>query len=550
MFNWLMAMMLAAGAPTGQLTVKTPELTVLMDSSAGWTIRAVDYQDEKMILPLGGQGVVLFSGGKWYGSAMNKDEPEAVSALTVMVDGKEVAVTGAQTVAGSQIKVRKESLVGALKHTAETTFEQDHFVQRHTLSATEEVKAANLYAFIYSLSPKASQWVAQAVNGNLLKGEFAGDNSHKPGALCRWLAQYDATAQKGVVAYFPQTFPGPGAMINLWDTPSYHKLFAQPRSGVLAKDTEFDLTMVMAFFSAAPDAWEGQAAEVAAKLQQQTPASTVAAVTAPRIYGEGVPETGELTFKAGNYTLPLSAGQAWTIKALGYKDKWPGGVNGFYNTVMIPKDSNFWGTGHTEGGREIVNKLTLTVDGQAQPVKTEQTLTGNKLTLIKDSTIWKFRNHTEITLTPDYLLERTELEALEEVELKLLYYFMHCFVPSTTRYLALLPDGQEEEGELGASKGMKVNKDTVWVAQYEPRWQMGFLCYTPKVISGPGSASHIWDLDRYHKYYLRSNNVRSLKKGEKLDYTVIVKMVEGETGDWQATKTAAEALVKQFPRVP
>ena len=57
----------------------------------------------------------------------------------------------------------------------------------------------------------------------------------------------------------------------------------------------------------------------------------------------------------------------------------------------------------------------------------------------------------------------------------------------------------------------------------------------------------IWDLERYHKYYLRQNKGQAFKKGDKLDYTVVVVAVPGETGDWEATKKAATQLMEQFP---
>jgi hypothetical protein len=85
------------------------------------------------------------------------------------------------------------------------------------------------------------------------------------------------------------------------------------------------------------------------------------------------------------------------------------------------------------------------------------------------------------------------------------------------------------------------------VAQFEPTRQLGFLCYSPQVISGPGSMSKIWDLKGYHKFYYQANTARSVKQGEKLDYSVIVQIVPHETGDWAATKAAAEALQRLYP---
>ncbi len=269
-----------------------------------------------------------------------------------------------------------------------------------------------------------------------------------------------------------------------------------------------------------------------------------------RLYDEGVPETGFLTLKTENYTLPLDAASGWTIENMFYRDQLFGLNNGHYGTVLRPKGEQWWGTGHKEGGREVVHQIQLIVDGKEVPItKTGETVTGNQIRFIKNSTIWKFKVHAEIILTNDSILEQTKMEALEDCETDLIYYFMHCFPPTSTKWMAQLPDGSIEQGPLTHSKKMAVSKDTTWLAQFNKELQLGVLCYTPKVISGNKSASHIWDLDRYHKYYLRHNSGQSFKKGEILDFTVLVKAVPNETGDWKETRKAAADLMKQYPVV-
>jgi len=270
---------------------------------------------------------------------------------------------------------------------------------------------------------------------------------------------------------------------------------------------------------------------------------------ASKLYGEGVPEDGLLTLQTAHYTVPISAHQAWTIYRILYDDNVIAHERGFYGTVLVPQGSNWWGTGHTEGGKEIVHSVKLLVDGQERPLKMDETVTGHDLKIIKESTIWKFKCHSEVEVTDDHIYERTSLDPTEDVDLKLLYYFMHCFVPSTTNWAAELPDGTFVEGALDSSGGFEVNKDTRWVAQYDPALHYGIICYTPRVISGPGSASKIWNLDatRYHKYYIQANGPRELKAGEKLDYSIIVEVAPNETGDWSSTKQAAAALEKEYP---
>jgi len=279
-------------------------------------------------------------------------------------------------------------------------------------------------------------------------------------------------------------------------------------------------------------------------LLGQTPAAAQAPV---KLYGPDLPDRGILVLKTTNYTVPMCAERAWTIQKIEYKGQAVAHDRGFYGTVLIPSGGRWWGTGHTEGGREIVRSLALAVDGRQQPVKAGETVTGKKLTLQKDSAIWKFQCLSEVTVTEDHIYERTQLEATEDVELKLLYYFMHCFVPTTTKWIAELPGGDLTEGTLPSDGGFEVNRDTRWVAQFEPTMQLGLLCYSPRVIHGPGSMSKIWDLARYHKFYYQANTGRSVKRGEKLDYSVIVRAVPQETGDWAATKAAADTLKRLYP---
>jgi len=268
-----------------------------------------------------------------------------------------------------------------------------------------------------------------------------------------------------------------------------------------------------------------------------------------RLYAEGIPETGFLTLKTEKYTLPIDAASAWTIEKMLFRDHQFGLNNGQYGTVLTPKGGKWWGTGHKEGGREIVHALKLTVDGKAVSIKIDETVSGKRIELIKDSTIWKFKVHVEIVLTDEYIYERTQMEALEECETSTLYYFMHIFPPTTTQWIAQLADGSIERGPLKHAKNMQVNSNTLWTAQFDPAVQLGYLCYTPKIISGPKSVSMIWDLERYHKYYLRQNKGLKFTEGQKLDFTVLVKVVPNETGDWKATQEAAEQIMKQFPTV-
>jgi hypothetical protein len=550
----LMAALLGA-SPEGELTLKTGDLVVTMDSPAAWTIRSLQYRGEPLLLPLGGQGAVIATGGRQYGSASSAGTTETVDSLLATVDGQQAKLSLPQTLTGQKLTVTKTSQLAGLRHTATTTFAGDVIVQEHRFAAAADLAWETFCPFVYSWAPQAQMALAQARDGQLLRYSFRHDNSTWPSAPARWVAQYDPATQTALLAVITRPLPGVGGRLAFRDGADCHQLSYQPLADCLVAGDELSCGLALQPFSALPDLWEARAQELAEALVKNHGAALASGEAAPRRYGEGVPETGLLTCRTAGYTVVFSAEQAWSIHEMAYggaeaKARIFSGHNGYHGAVLVPQGGQFWGTGHTEGGAEVVHSLRLEVDGAQRPVKVGETVTGHRLSLHKESTIWKLRLATDVTVTDDLVLERTRLQALDDCSLDLMYYFMHCFVPTTTRWLACLPDGAFADGPLGQTDEMLVNADTRWVAQYEPTWQASLLAYTPRVIKGPGSCSMIWDRAHYHKYYLRSNQARALKAGETLDYSVVVQVVPGETGDWAATKAAAAALAKLYPALP
>ncbi|MDP7131073.1 MAG: hypothetical protein QF437_11320 [Planctomycetota bacterium] len=527
-----------------QISLHTDSLVIALDSQTAWTIRAVDFEGDRMIIPAGGQGAVIFpTGGKWIGSAMGPDEAASVSKFEIFVDDKPTPMN--DSIKGKHIRLLKESMLGDLKHRAETNVEGERIHQKHSFVAEASMTLKSFYAFIYSFSPKAQRWLAQGLAGEVMRGEFSGEGN-KPAGPVQWLAQYDSTMKKGAVVYFQTPFIGRGSYSHFWDKKHYHKLLCQPTSGEIKTGTKMEFQIAMQFFSAEPNDWEKRAAELAENLKTRFPKKEIA-MPEKNAAEDGIPETGFLTLKTDAYSLLFEAASAWTIDKMFYRGKQFGLNNGHYGTVLTPKGGKWWGTGHSEGGREVVHSLKLTVDDEERAIRAGETLTGKQIRLVKESTIWKFKAAVEIILTNDHVFERTQLEALEDCETSVLYYFMHCIPPTTTKWLGQMEDGSLAQGELKAIGKMAVNKNTRWLSQFDPTTGLGILCYTPKIITGSKSASLIWDLDRYHKYYLRQNHGQKFRKGEKLDFTVIVKAVPDESGNWVATKRAATELAESFP---
>lgn len=546
MLPYLLAAILGAGGPQGVITLKSGGLELTLDSAACHTIVSIKHEGTRLTYNAGGQGAVI-NAGDWLGGAMKSGGEEQVLDLAITVDGQAVALAPPQTIEGGQITVTKSSMLASIKHTAETKLQDGVMVQTHSFEFTEEMTLKSFYAFIYSFVPEMTHWMAEDSGGGVSGGECKGEGAHPFSRAAKWFALYNAAAGKGVVVHYQTPI---ASTTTIWDHANYRKYFVQPMNGTVAAGTRVSYTIVLKAFSAPVGDWQQAARTAAAELAAAYPPAAAQTPAQPNVlYGEGVPEQGLMTVKTANFDVVFQAESAWTIDEIRYQGTVVAGATGHYGTVLIPAGGNFIGTGHSEGGREIVHSLTMTVDGVETPVKVGGQVSGHEIVLTKRSTIHKFDATHTITVTDDYITERATLRATEPHELKLMYLFMHCWEPSTTKWIAELADGSIAEGEFAGDKSFKLNADARWVAQYMPEPGLGLVQYMPEIATGPGSATRIWDQPHYHKCYIQTNTARSLAADEVLDYLMVVRIVPGEDGTWTATKAAVEELKRQWPPV-
>ena len=551
MLPYLLAAIVGAGGPTGVITLKTDNMEFTLDSASCFSVVVMKYDGTPLTVNAGGQGAVI-NNGDWIGGAMKSGGEEQVEELTITSNRIELLdpeqATGEDmTFEVADFTIKKTSTLATMRHTAETKLQDGVIVQTHSFEFTEEISLKSFYAFIYSFTPEMTNWIGEDQTGSVTSGECAGEEGHPFAKPAKWFALYNSVPGKGMAVHYQTQIPG---NTTIWDSSGYRKFYVQPMNGVIAAGTKLSYTIVMKPFSADDATWEATATATAAELAAAFPATATETPVQPNgLYDEGVPEHGFMTVQTDNYEVLFEASSAWTMDEIHYKGTMVAGPTGHFGTVLVPAGGKWIGTGHTEGGREVVHAVTMTVDGVDTPIEVGATITGHDIVLTKTSTIHKFAATHTITITDDEIVERAQLHATEAHDLKLMYLFMHCWEPSTTTYLAELADGELVEGTLVADKGMEVNADARWVAQYMPENSYGLLQYMPEVATGPGAATKIWDQPRYHKCYIQTNTGRSLAADEELDYTVVLRVVEGEDGSWTATKAAVEELVTRYPHI-
>ncbi|MBD3292692.1 MAG: hypothetical protein GF393_07180 [Armatimonadia bacterium] len=544
MLPWILAAaLLGAGGPEGQLTVESGRLTATMGQANAWTVMTIECDAMPVTVNAGGQGAVINPRGVgWMGGAMGGNA-ESVQSLTI----DDAACTAApEELITDPVTIVKESKLESIDHTATISFDDGVMRQTNEFTVSEDIDLVSFYPFIYSFSPEFTHFLAIPATGDPQVGDFTSDGGHHVNAEVPAFALYNEAAGKGVVVYLQQS---PGGPVTLWDQTGYRKFWIQPAKGPMKAGTEFSGTMLLTCFEGGDD-WQAAATGVAADLQEEYPMEQAEAQP-NMLYDEGVPEVGFMTVETDNLTVKFEAPSAWTIDEIHWNGFKVAGPTGHYGTVLIPgEEGGRWiGTGHSEGGREIVHSLQFTADGEERDVAPGEALTGDEFELFKKSTIHKFDAEHTVTVKGSEIVERALLKATEDHELKLMYLFMHCTEPGTKTWIGELPDGTFEEGTFEDDKDMELAKDARWVAQYFPEQGLSVLLYLTKLPEPGNSAILMWDQPHYHKFYVKQNSGLELAEGDEVGHTLVFTVVDGETGDWSATKARAEELKEAYPPV-
>jgi hypothetical protein len=545
MLPWLLAAVIGAGGPSGTITIDSHDLTANFGHKNAWTIMSITCGGVPITRDSGGQGAVVNPRGLgWMGGAMSGESEEQVRSLTINGEPCDTVPDGPLT---GDITLVKESTLATIEHVSTTRFADGLLQQTNRFNFTEDINLGAFYPLIYSFAPEFTHWLALPAQGDPFSGTFTSAGGHRIVREVPAFALYNEAAGKGAVVYLQQS---PGGAVTLWDQTGYRKFWVQPTTGEIPAGSEFEGTMLLACFDAGED-WQSVAAALAADLQERYPMKQTQA-TANQLYDEGVPEHGFMTVQTENLRVVFEAASAWTIDEIHWKGFRVSGPTGHYGTVLIPdvEGGNWIGTGHTEGGREVVHSLTLTLDSEEREAEVAETIEGQKIELLKHSTIHKFDGEHVITITGSEIVQRARLTATADHGVRLMYLFMNCIEPATTHWLAELPDGNFEEGEFASDTHMKLSKDARWVAQWFPEQQLSVLQYLTSIPAPESSRILLWDQPRYHKFYVQHHR-ESLEfpQGAVIDHTLVFTVVEGETGDWSATKAAAERLKLDYPAI-
>ncbi|MEM6279206.1 MAG: hypothetical protein AAF733_06990 [Verrucomicrobiota bacterium] len=259
------------------------------------------------------------------------------------------------------------------------------------------------------------------------------------------------------------------------------------------------------------------------------------------------PDLPAITVSVGEVTLLLRRESQWTPGRIDFRGTPLSTERSAYGTVFNFPGVGFVGTGHLENEPENLQSLRFFFNGSALE-SPQESLEGTSFRLERSSLIREIGLENTIRLENGKLYETAKVRSPYETPLKLVYHFMHAWVPSVSGYVAGVDATGEEFSEKltdddSAHRQFHLRRPIDWIAVYEPgsrKFAVSRLLAAPPELK---TTSKLWNVvGTYRKYYLESALNETLPAGFHGTWSMVTAFGEGEPETWQeeARKLAIE----------
>jgi len=186
---------------------------------------------------------------------------------------------------------------------------------------------------------------------------------------------------------------------------------------------------------------------------------------------------------------------SWTIRNIRYMGDEIAGEYGAHGSVVRvdtgtgPKDYYYYGTSH---GFETVRECSILVDGKDQEISLGKTCSGREVIVRKESNLGPLDHQMEVTFpaSGDHIIEKHSYTVVEDLNerFSFLFAFMHENSKAFDQWLAVLPDGEELEGELRnrVPGRISLGRDIKSVIFYSSTMKKGATFVYPQIYKGAG----------------------------------------------------------------
>ena len=261
------------------------------------------------------------------------------------------------------------------------------------------------------------------------------------------------------------------------------------------------------------------------------------------------PDLPTITVTCGEVSLLLRQATQWTPGRIDFRGQAMTTERSAYGTVFSFPDCGFIGTAHLENEPEPLQSLAFILDGKTLE-KPEAVLKGQTFRFERKSRIRDVELTCIVELKNNQLHETTTVRTEKAVPLKLVYHFMHAWVPSVSAFCA----GTHAEpantlsGPLNDSddtaRKFYVNQRIDWMAVFEPKSsQYG----VSRLLAAPELGGHIatiWNVPgSYRKFYLKCFNNTTVPADFEGTWRMVTAFGASDAARWErAARELSQSL--------
>lgn len=263
------------------------------------------------------------------------------------------------------------------------------------------------------------------------------------------------------------------------------------------------------------------------------------------------PNLPSIAVSCGDVTLLLRQASQWTPGRIDFRDRPMTTERSFYGTVFSFPDIGFIGTGHLENEPENLQSLSFWIDDKPVETPTPE-LTGDTFRFERTSSIRTFDLTNVIEIKGNRLHETATIHAKEATPLKLVYHFMHAWVPTVSAFIAakdaepknILTESLRDDPDV--VRKFYINEAVDWIAVFEP---VSGQFAVSRLLEAPGIGGHsskIWNVPpTYRKFYLTSFQNQTVPKDFQGTWRMVTAFGSSAPDTWEsAARELAQDMIE------
>lgn len=262
------------------------------------------------------------------------------------------------------------------------------------------------------------------------------------------------------------------------------------------------------------------------------------------------PELPRITVSCQDVTLLLRQASQWTPGRIDFRGAAMTTERSAYGTVFSFPGVGFVGTAHLENEPEELQSLAFVLDGKPIEMPAAE-LKARTFRFERKSRIREFDLTCVTEIQNNRLHETTTVHAREAVAFKLVYHFMHAWVPTVSAFLAgndaahgQVFSGPLHDGDAIARKFF-INQRVDWIAVYEPK--SGQFAVS-RLLAAPEQGGHIsmiWNVPgSYRKFYLKCFENQMIPAGFTGTWRMVTAFGRGAPAGWEKVAATLAASLR------